>query len=148
MRVCVLRRVQHSCSHQWFFDIFTRNSILYKGPAFTKSRPATLHTYLQCNFNVFIFMICFVFSKLHKMRTHRSQLDTLHGARVHETSLCVASAASRFGTNSRAVLSSSRFASRFGTNSRPVSVPFRVPFKIRYVFHHVWHACPPNPKCA
>ena len=39
------------------------------------------------------------FSKVHKMRASRSQLDALHGARVHEMSLCVAYAASRFGTN-------------------------------------------------
>ena len=100
------------------FDTFIRNSILYKGPAFTKSRPAKLYTYLQCNFNVFSLMICFVFSKLHKMRTHRSQLDTLHGARVHETSLCVASAAPRFGTNPSALSQRSKygmFSITFGT---------------------------------
>ena len=37
------------------------------------------------------------------MNASRSQLDTLDGARVHEVSLCVASAAPRFGTNYRAL---------------------------------------------
>ena len=83
--------------------IFLRNSICAKGRAFTKSRTACLYTYLQCNFNVFILLFCFVFLKFKKMRTIRLHLDTIHGARVHETSLCVTSAASRVGTNFRAL---------------------------------------------
>ena len=49
------------------------------------------------------------FSKVHKMRASRSQLDTLHGPRVHEISLRLAYAASRFGTNSRALSQRSKY---------------------------------------
>ena len=49
------------------------------------------------------------FSKVHKMRVSRSQLDTFHCARVHEISLCVPYAASRFCTSSRALSQRSKY---------------------------------------
>ncbi len=47
--------------------------------------------------------------KVHKMRTRRSQLETLRGARGHETSLCVASVASRCGASPRALSQRSKY---------------------------------------
>ena len=60
------------------------------------------------------------FSKVHKMRASRSQLDTLHCPRVHEISLCVAYAASRFGTNFRALSQRSKYAMFSFTCGSPV----------------------------
>ena len=59
------------------------------------------------------------FSKVHKMRASRSQPDTLHGARVHEISLCVTYVAPRVGTNSRALSQCSKcvmFSMTFGAH--------------------------------
>ena len=60
------------------------------------------------------------FSKVHKMRASRSQLDTLHGPRVHKISLCVAYAASRFGTNFRALSQRSKYVMFSFTFGAPV----------------------------
>ena len=60
------------------------------------------------------------FSKVHKMRASRSQPDTLHGPRVHEISLCVAHAASRFGTNFRALSQRSKYVMFSVTFGAPV----------------------------
>ena len=60
------------------------------------------------------------FSKVHKMRASRSQLDTLHGPRVHEISLCVAYAASRFGTNFRALSQRPKYVMFSATFGAPV----------------------------
>ena len=71
-------------------------------------------------FQLFHVNVLCCFSKVHKMRASRSQLDTLHGPRVHEISLCVAYAASRFGTNSRALSQRSPNVMFFITFSAPV----------------------------
>lgn len=60
------------------------------------------------------------FSKAHKMRSSRSQLDTLHGPRVHEISLCVTYAAFRFGTNSSALSQRSKCVTFSFTFGAPV----------------------------
>jgi len=60
------------------------------------------------------------FSKVHKMRASRSQLDTLHGPRVHEISLCVTYAASRFGTYFSALSQRSKYVMFSVTFCAPV----------------------------
>ena len=60
------------------------------------------------------------FSKVHKMRASRLQLDTLHGPRVHEISLCVPYAAPRFGTNFRALSQHSTYVMFSLTFGAPV----------------------------
>ena len=102
------------------WDIFTRNSICSKGLAFTKSRPSNLYTYFPMYFQWFHVNVLCCFSKVHKMRASRSQLDTLHGPRVHEISLCVTYAASRFGTYFRALSQRSKYVMFSVTFCAPV----------------------------
>ena len=108
MCVCLPLMFQKSCCHEWFGTCLYETRFAPRGSRSRNHAFQFIHIF-PMYFQWFHVNVLCCFSKVHKMRASRSQLDTLHGPRVHEISLCVTYAASRFGTNFRALSQRSKY---------------------------------------